>query len=145
VAIDLTKIPPIVEKKWLYLLAGSIWCLVGLFLIRLALGWFVVLSSQMEILYILLGITIGIPYVLMFLIVAKRNIDRLQTMPEEKLSLFNFQPWYSYLIVIIMMSLGITLRLYSPFLKTDLGILNMGIGVSISVASLKFLKMFFVG
>jgi len=141
--MDWAKTPPIVHKRWLFLLAGTIWFFVGLFLMRLALTWFVVLSSQREVLYILLGISLGIPYLLMFLFIAKRNIDRLLFMPEMELSIFIFQPWYSYVIVVVMVSLGITLRQYSPIPKTDLGILYIAIGLSITLASLKFLKKFF--
>lgn len=139
----MAKIPPFVNKKWLYLLAGSLWFEVGIFLNSLALGWFDVLSPQKKLIHVLLGIGLSIPYLVMLLIVSGRNINRLVDMPEEKLSLFNFQPWYSYVIVVVMMSLGITLRLYSPFLKSDLGILYIAIGVAISLASLKFLNMFF--
>lgn len=141
--MDMAKIPPFVNKKWLYLLAGSLWFEVGIFLNSLALGWFDVLSPQKKLIHVLLGIGLSIPYLVMLLIVSGRNINRLVDMPEEKLSLFNFQPWYSYVIVVVMMSLGITLRLYSPFLKSDLGILYIAIGVAISLASLKFLNMFF--
>ncbi len=140
--MDPAKIPPIVNKKWLYLFAGSIWFIVGLFLMSLAIGWFEVLSSQRRVLYVLMGISLSIPYLIMFLVISGRNIDRIKTMPES-VSLFNFQPWYSYVIVVVMMSLGIMLR-HSPLPKTDLGILYTTIAVAISIASLKILRMFFV-
>lgn len=140
--MDAEKIPPIVNKKWLYLLAGSMWFIVGIFLLSLALGWFEVLSSERKFQHILLGIGLSIPFIIMFLVVAGRNINRVKAMPES-VSIFNFQPWYSYVIVVVMMSIGIMLR-HSPLFKTDLGILYTSIGVAISLASLKFLRMIFV-
>ena len=69
---------------------------------------------------------------------AHRNIDRIQALESEKVCLFAFQSWTSYPLVAFMVSLGIYLRVYSPFPKPLLAILYIGIGGGLFLSSLSY-------
>jgi hypothetical protein len=59
-------------------------------------------------------------------------------MDGEKPCLFAFQAWHSYPLVIVMIGLGITLRKFTPIPKPLLGILYIGIGGGLGLASLHY-------
>ena len=69
---------------------------------------------------------------------ARKNIQRISELGGEKVCLFAFQNWASYPLVAFMISLGIYLRIYSPFPKPLLAILYLGIGSALFMASLHY-------
>ena len=64
---------------------------------------------------------------------ADRNISRINRYPG-RVCLFAFQEWTSYVIVVVMVSLGIMMR-RSPFPKPYLGSMYTGIGGALFLAS----------
>ncbi len=71
---------------------------------------------------------------------AKKNIQRITDMAGDKICIFAFQEWTSYPLVIVMISLGIFLRMYSPIPKPLLAVMYIGIGGSLFLASLHYYK-----
>ena len=65
-------------------------------------------------------------------------------MTGERICIFAFQRWTSYPLVVIMMSMGIYLRLYSPIPKPYLAILYIGIGSSLVFASWGYYRLLIV-
>jgi len=133
------KLNPAVRKLWLYALSGVLWSGVGLFLCSLTIEWFQPVKPVGIIFSVLGGC------VLAFLIFrfgfsgfALRNIKRIELIPKEKVCLFAFQRWTSYPLIIFMVSLGIFLRKYSPIPKPWLGIMYIGIGGSLFLASFHY-------
>ncbi|MBK5109346.1 MAG: hypothetical protein JJE12_14525 [Anaerolineales bacterium] len=61
-------------------------------------------------------------------------------MTGERICIFAFQRWTSYPLVVIMMSMGIYLRVYSPIQKPYLAILYIGIGSSLVFASWRYYR-----
>ena len=70
--------------------------------------------------------------------IALKNIDRLCLM-ADKCCIFAFQAWRSYLIVIFMMLLGITLR-YSPVPRHFLAVIYATIGGALFLSSFHFYR-----
>lgn len=138
---SISRIKPSVEKRWLYLIAGIIWSAVGLMLCRLAYGWLTPLSWEKSFALasggILLAVTI---YLFGFSKFARFNIQRIGSYQNEKVCIFAFQRWTSYPLVVVMISLGIFLRQYSPIPKPYLAVLYIGIGGSLFLASLLYYK-----
>jgi hypothetical protein len=79
-------------------------------------------------------------YLVMFKRFADQNIIRIREMNGNRICLFAFQRWTSYPLVVIMMSMGIYLRIYSPIPKPYLAILYLGIGSSLFFASLRYYR-----
>lgn len=138
VSSSFSTIPPIVTKKWLFVISGIVWTMVGIILIRLALTWLVPLDSNKAIFYGILGIILALITRIMFVIFSNKNVKRLYELPE-KISIFAFQEIKSYVLVVFMIALGITLR-HSIFPKELLAIGYIGIGGGLSLASYNYYK-----
>lgn len=140
----ISKIKPSVEKRWLYLIAGGIWSVVGLMLCRLAYGWLRPVSWPMAVILTLFGLLLAAAiYRFGFSYFARGNIRRIANYRIEKVCVFAFQRWTSYPLVVVMISLGIFLRIYSPIPKPYLGVLYIGIGGGLFLASLLYYRLFF--
>jgi len=140
----LNKLNPEVQKGWLYLLAGVMWSGVGIWLCYLAYGWLHPVSRMlaygMGSVGAILALTI---YVFGFSAFARRNIQRIDRCPKERVCIFAFQSWTSYPLVVFMISLGIFLRKYSPIPKPYLAAMYIGIGGSLFLASFLYYRTLF--
>jgi hypothetical protein len=130
---------PALPKIWLLLIAGLAWSSIGLFLNLTAFAWLPPLSnSNTPILLgigLLLALAIGI---LGFSLLAKKNIQRIQRLPE-KACVFAFQKWTSYPLIAVMITMGILLR-NSAIPKTFLTPMYIGIGGGLIIASLHYYR-----
>jgi len=135
----LHKFSPSVPKIWLQLSAGLVWFGVGLLLDGFASRWLKLVDSTFMLLLLLTGLTLAaVIYFFGFSKLATTNIQRISELAGEKVCLFAFQSWTSYPLVAFMISLGIYLRVYSPFPKPLLAILYLGIGSALFAASLHY-------
>jgi hypothetical protein len=138
----LEKWKPAVDKTWLYLLAGMVWSGVGLLLLRYVYLWL----AQEEIRFMLVLLFLGIAlastiFRFGFSGLAKKNIHRIRNMQGGKLCIFAFQEWKSYPLVVVMISMGVYLRKYSPIPKPYLAVLYAGIGGALLLASTHYYGM----
>jgi hypothetical protein len=76
-----------------------------------------------------------------FLKIADKNLNRILLL-TEKTSLFSFMTWKSYIIVLIMVSMGIALR-HSSISKRYLSILYNGIGLALFLSGIRYFRFFF--
>ena len=108
---------------------------------NLACGWLLPVTSPQVFWMILAGLLLASAiYYFGFSKLAKKNIQRITAIPGEKICIFAFQEWTSYPLVIVMIGLGLTLRIYLPIPKPYLAILYIGIGGGLFVASLLYYK-----
>jgi hypothetical protein len=136
---SLNKFKPAVRKNWLQLIAGLVWAGVGLMLISIASRWLQLVALSSALLLVLAGLLLATAiYFFGFSKLARKNINRIRALANEKVCLFAFQSWTSYPLVAFMVSLGIYLRVYSPFPKPYLAILYLGIGGGLFLASLSY-------
>jgi hypothetical protein len=141
-AMNIRKLTPAVDKRVLVLLAGLMWCGVGIMLVRYAVTWLSLLRTGQKIMYYAIGYLIAIPIHLFgFSRIAEKNINRLMPV-NTKRCVFAFMSWKSYIIVLVMVSMGITLR-HSSLPKQYLSVVYNGIGLALFLSGLKYLKFFF--
>jgi hypothetical protein len=134
----LEKLNPAVDKKFLLLTAGLMWCGVGLMLISFAVSWLSHYEGSGKILFYTIGLLAGLPiHFLGFSKLAQKNIARLMAFQGKK-CLFSFITWKSYLIIIFMVTLGITLR-HSAIPKQYLSILYNGLGIGLFLSGALYL------
>jgi hypothetical protein len=132
---------PALKKIWLYFLSGVTWSSVGIYLCSLTFSWYDSITPNKTFVFVLGGIILAIlVFRFGFSTLAYQNIRRVISIPKEKVCVFAFQKWTSYPLVLVMISLGIFLRKYSPIPKSCLGILYIGIGGSLFLASLIYYK-----
>lgn len=133
------KYNPSVKKECLFLPAGLMWLGVGVMLCSMAAVW---LSRYFHPgIFLVAGIAAGlIIYRFGFSGMAKKNISRISLL-EGKRCFFSFMTLKSYLIVIIMMALGITLR-HSSIPRDLLSVLYNGIGIGLGLSSIHYFIAF---
>jgi len=130
---------PAVDRQWLYAIAGIMWSGVGIFLMSLAYGWLRPTDRGYAILLTTAGVLLAVAiYYFGFSKFADSNIRRIDNYAKQKVCIFAFQKWSSYPLVVFMISLGITLRRYSPIPKPLLAAMYIGIGGSLFLASFHY-------
>ena len=138
---SINALKPGADKIWLVIISAVIWSGVGIYLDYLAFGWLRPLNLALATLLIISGmfLAVGI-YFVMFRRFADQNIIRINGLTGERICIFAFQRWTSYPLVLVMISMGVILRLYSPIPKPFLAILYLGIGSSLFLASLRYYR-----
>jgi len=136
-AINLEKFKPAVSKYLLMALAGLMWGVVGIMLCRMAFIWLRAVPVRWALSLGSLGLISALAaYRFGFSKIALKNIFRLCLLPD-KTCIFAFQAWKSYLIIIFMVTLGLTLR-HSPFPKHFLAVIYETIGGALLFSSFHF-------
>ena len=140
--MDPGKFTPSVDKRILILLAGLMWCGVGVMLVHYAVLWLSSCTGREQFFYYTAGFLAAMPiHHFGFLKIADKNLNRLLPLTEKQ-SLFSFMSGKSYLIVIIMISMGIALR-HSSIPKRYLSILYNGIGLALFLSGIRYFRFFF--
>ena len=135
---------PAVSRKTLVTTAAIVWAAVGLFLIVRAGMYASELfrdHSSMLMIVIITGLLLGLAKgYFVFARLAQRNVDRINQLSphKEKICVFAFQAWQSYMIVLVMIGLGIALRI-SPLPRIYLIGLYLLIGVGLLFGSRAYL------
>jgi hypothetical protein len=133
------SLTPAADKRWLLLLAGLMWSGVGLMLCNLAYGWLKPVEVGEAMWKALAGILLALAiYRFGFSKFADKNIRRIDNYVNDKVCIFAFQEWTSYPLVVVMVSMGIGLRKFSPIPKPWLAIMYIGIGGSLFLASFHY-------
>ena len=110
-------------------------------LLTFAYSW-LELESRTKIIFIS---EIGIVLALLihhfgFLRIVNKNLKRLLPI-EGKRSVFTFITWKSYLIIVVMVTMGATLR-RSAIPKQYLAVLYIGIGLALILSSVRYIRFF---
>jgi hypothetical protein len=139
--MNIRKFTPSADKRVLVLLAGLMWCGVGIMLISFAVTWLSPLPVKATGFYYAAGFVAAMPiHHFGFLKIADKNLRRLLPITEKR-CVFSFMTWRSYLIVLIMVSMGIALR-HSAIPKRYLSILYNGIGLALFLSGIRYLRFF---
>jgi hypothetical protein len=139
--MNIRKFTPRVDKRTLVFLAGLMWCGVGVMLVRYAVSWLSLLTGKEQIFYYIAGFMIAMPvHHFGFLKIADKNLNRLTPLTEKK-CLFSFITWRSYIIILIMVTMGLALR-HSSLPKRYLSILYNGIGLALFLSGIRYFRFF---
>lgn len=140
--MNLKRFTPRADKRILIFLAGLMWCGVGVMLVRFAITWLSSCTLKEQIFFYSVGFLAGLPiHYFGFSKIADKNLNRLAPLKEKK-CVFSFMTWKSYIIVLFMMSLGITLR-HSSLPKQFLSIIYDGIGLALFLSGLRYFRALF--
>lgn len=135
------KFTPSVDKRFLVLLAGTMWCCVGIMLLRLAVTWLLQIKDGGKMIYYLAGFMIAMPvHHFGFLRIADKNLHRLLPLTQKR-CLFSFMTWRSYILVVIMVAMGITLR-HSSVPRQYLSVIYIGIGLALFLSGIRYFRFF---
>ena len=132
-----SKFKPAVSKYWLATAAGLMWTAVGLMLCGLAYEWLAAIPLRWAIPLGVVGTILAlVVYRFGFSRIALKNIDRLCQFPD-KACFFAFQPWKSYLVIVLMVLLGFILR-HSIIPKYYLSVPYTAIGGALLLSSFHY-------
>lgn len=132
------KYKPKVPRKALFLIAGIMWCGVGIMLSSMAYGWLTAYEGHAWIFAALGIIAALIIHHFGFLRIVDRNLGRISKLPDRPCA-FSFISWKSYLIILIMVAMGITLR-HSSIPKQYLSVIYIGIGLALFLSSIRYFR-----
>jgi hypothetical protein len=140
--MDFRKLNPSVDKSVLVIMAGLMWCGVGVLLVSYAVSWLSSCNSREQFFFYSAGFMAAMPiHHFGFLKIADKNLNRILTFTGKR-SPFSFMTWKSYIIVLIMVSMGIALR-HSAIPKRYLSILYNGIGLALFLSGVRYFRFFF--
>ena len=134
------KIKPAVDKSALIFLAGFVWVVVGTMFLFLSYSW--LNASQVNSSFLFAGVGVAAALLIHhfgFLKIVDKNLGRILPM-EGKKCVFSFMTWKGYIIVVMMATMGVLLR-HSTIPKTYLSVLYIGIGLSLILSSIRYLKV----
>lgn len=132
---------PVITNNVLLLFAGIVWECVGVLLLYLAYSWLSVTPAINIYLFSGAGVVLALlVHHFGFLKIVDKNLQRIIQM-EEKKSLFSFMPWKSYLLVVIMITMGTVLR-HSVIPKHYLAIVYIAIGLALILSSVRYIRTF---
>lgn len=130
---------PKVYKYVLILISGILWSGVGILLISLASRWLAELTRQQAVLAVIGGLVLGITIAYFgFSGIALKNIARINRYKNLKVCIWAFQKWSSYILIMVMMTMGIMMRRASFIPKYFLTPMYIGIGSALFLASFQY-------
>ncbi|MCL4720576.1 MAG: hypothetical protein KJ041_01215 [Gammaproteobacteria bacterium] len=128
-----------VPSSWLYLFAGGLWVAVAILMCAITIPWLTPLSGAALAGVLVSGLVIAALISRFgFSRLVRRNIRRLDAL-GERASVFAFQPGKSYLVILLMMAIGWTLR-HSPLPKPALAAVYIGIGGGLLLSGLGYFR-----
>ncbi len=104
---NLNKIIPRVSKKSLLSVAGIVWVFPGCLLMWRGIKSIEHFNLGVFICYLLLGILF---YIFVFRKIVAKHSQRIKTLTDKRPTIFSFFNGKSYLMMLLMISLGVTLR-----------------------------------
>ncbi|HCC70931.1 MAG TPA: hypothetical protein DEQ09_07265 [Bacteroidales bacterium] len=135
------KYTPAVKRKYLILISGLMWLSIGIMLNTIAIDWLSHYHFKNTFIYLTGGIIISlIIHHFGFLKIVDKNLGRIKTLNPET-CVFAFLSWKSYLLVLIMISMGIMLR-HSQIPRNILSVIYIGLGLALILSSIRYLRVF---
>ena len=132
---------PGVKKRFLYIISGLMWVVVGIILMNFAHTWLMEFDGNRRWLFSLSGFVLAlIIHHFGFLRVVDKNLGRIKPM-DEKPCLFAFMSWKSYLLILVMMTFGILLR-HTGLPHQYLAIIYIGIGFGLFLSSIRYFRIY---
>ncbi len=133
---------PKIPRTYLLLVAALVWTFAGSMLI-----WRGFTLNQVLPVYwwveVVLSILSGLVFFqLLFNRISKKHVQRIQSMPKEKPSVFAFFNLKSYLMMFSMIAMGITLRKTGIVKSEYLAIMYITMGIPLLMSSVRFYSAF---
>lgn len=137
----MARFEPSVKSRYLILLAGFVWLVVGAALGRVAARWLLHTGGQFAAGLGLAGAVLAVLiHTFGFSRLVDRNVERIRQKPAVTCA-FGFQSWKSYLLIMVMITMGVFLR-SSPMPKHYLAVVYAGFGGAMVLSSIRYFRKF---
>ena len=135
-----------VKKEFLLLVAGTVWALAGINILRIGITAYIPLflneTAPFLLLMLLLSTITLTGFSAMFHRVVKRNTTRILSYPAKK-NVFAFLDLKGYLLMAFMMGLGIVLRVSDLLPGIFFAIFYSGLGSALGFSGIRFILQYF--
>ena len=132
---------PAVTRNGLILIAGAAWLGVGAMLLIRATLW--LSGANWSHPYIFEAVGVGAALLVHrfgFVKIVDRNLARILPV-KDKRCFFSFIPWRSYLIILVMITMGVELR-HSSLPRQYLAILYTTMGLALLLSGARYIMVF---
>jgi len=134
---------PKVKPNILILLTGFIWLYACIMLIKRALSWESLMTDTQLYWGLIIAITFAIIKIyFIFRKLTLKNIKRIQSIRQSKISIWEFHITKDKLLIILMIVFGSTLRHTPTIPKYVLFPIYLGIGIAMFYVWILYLKTF---
>ncbi len=126
-------------KRNLLVVAGIVWIMAGTMVSKLGIEVFLN-GYKYKFIYLIVGITVfSIFFNFIFKKMVKKHKNRILNKDKEKLCVFSFFDVKSYIIMLFMMGLGITIRSIQSINPVYWAPVYIGIGSALFLAGVLFI------
>lgn len=134
----LYKFKPGIRKEYLLPVGGIVWLSAGVMLTARGSHYFYIYGFNSFTELAAASIIGAAFYFLLFIKISSRNILRIKSMKIERPCLFSFFDFKGYLLMIVMITAGITLRRLQIVNPDYLYTFYIGMGIPLIISSLRF-------
>ncbi len=126
-----------VKKRTLLAIAGGVWLLAGLNVIRMGVMAYFSLA-EFNYLYLLLSLVVTGLFGAMFYGLSLKHTDRIKAYSGSTRPFWHFFDLKSYIIMAVMMSGGVSLRVLGVLPTTFVAFFYTGVGAALMLAGAMF-------
>lgn len=126
-----------VKKRTLLAIAGGVWLLAGLNVIRMGVMAYLSLA-EFNYLYLLLSLVVMGLFGAMFYRLSLKHTNRIKTYSGSTRPFWHFFDLKSYIIMAVMMSGGVSLRILGVLPTTFVAFFYTGVGAALMLAGVVF-------
>lgn len=126
-----------VKKRTLLAIAGGVWLLAGLNVIRMGVMAYFSLA-EFNYLYLLLSLVVMGLFGAMFYRLSLKHTNRIKTYSGSTRPFWHFFDLKSYIIMAVMMSGGVSLRILGVLPTTFVAFFYTGVGAALMLAGAMF-------
>lgn len=131
----------LIPNKYLILIAGIVWMFAGMMVIKTGLPFFI--NQGRYIFSIFLSVSVfSLFYFFVFSKLVEKHTIRISKDNRKKMFIMEFFDKKSYLIMVVMILGGITIRKFSLLPAFDIGFFYVGIGLALFSCGMKFVYKF---
>lgn len=138
-SLKFTKLIPMVSHRVLLFIATAAWAIAGIIL--MIRGWSGVTGAGIEFVVKIIGSYLGgiAFYLIMFKKISNKNVSRIFNNSEPKLPFYAFFNAKGYVMMILMISLGITVRKAELVPFEYLALFYITMGTPLFMSAFKYL------
>ena len=122
-----------ISKRYLFIIAGIIWCFAGYNVLHVGLTAY---NGGWRISHILIAGAVFVMFFIMFIRIVQNNSRRVMAFRAEKVGIFNALSGASYIMMVIMMTLGISVRYSGLVPMRWIQTFYTGLGAALIIAGL---------
>lgn len=130
-----------IPKKYLILIAGVVWIFAGIMVIETGLPLFI--NQGRYVFSVFLAVSVfAVFYFFIFSKLVEKHTIRISKDNRKKMFVMEFFDKKSYLIMVVMILGGITIRRFSLLPAFFIGFFYVGIGLALFSSGMKFVHKF---